>query len=405
MKIMIVTDNPNLHTGMAKVGGEIATSLSKYGHEVVYMGWNMYPEEQKEWPFKLIPVSTGAFGKEAFDSIVLQERPDVVLTIGDPWMYDYIGDRTVCKTRNLFKWVGYVAVDGEKIGGGLPDFWGSIIPKMDEVVAYTSYGKKALESSFTDLKDKVSIIYHGVNEKVFHPLPEETILKCKSQFNLQDKFLFLTVARNQGRKNWSELFKAWKIIQEENSCPGAMFWPHTYFYDNAGHNIDDLLITYGLDKTKSVIFFSQVARGNSATKLADIKQLNMLYNMADALVSVGGEGFGLPVIEAMGTKTPCVVLDHSATKELGADGRSIKIPATFYLTGRYLTERPISNPREIADAMIKMYKEETERKQIAEKGYSFAMNYTWEKIGKEWALYFDKLETPTEYPLVLKEVS
>jgi glycosyltransferase involved in cell wall biosynthesis len=287
----------------------------------------------------------------------------------------------------------------------LPNFWNKIINSMDKVVAYTNYGKEAVLKSFPHLEKDLEVIYHGVDEKTFHLLPKEKTTSFRNRFNLAERFIFLVVARNQGRKNWAELFKAWKIVQEKGLCPGAVLWPHTYFYDPAGHNIDDLLETLDLANSKSIVFFSQIGRGNSFLKMCKVEELNILYNMADALISVGGEGFGLPVIEAMATKTPCGVLNESATKELGGEGRSFLIESSYYLLGRYLTERPIPSPENIAKVMQQIYQDAEKRKEAAEKGYSFAMENTWTKIGEKWKRYFDCLESPTKYPMVLEEVT
>ena len=405
MKILIVTENPSSHTGMAKVGGEIAKILRNVGHEIVYLCCGSASIEPAKWPFKLIARAGDSWGKDIFDDIIYAERPEVVLTIGDPWFFDYLANNNICRSRELFQWVGYIAIDGEKIGGGLPNFWAPIVGRMDKIVAYTNYGRNALLKSFPKLQGKIDVIYHGVDESVFYPLSEIDVQRNKAIQAIKGKFVFLVVARNQGRKNWPELFKAWKIIHDEKLCPNAMLWPHTYFYDRAGHNMDDMLDTFGLSGTSSVVFFQQIARGGGFTQLLPMRDLNGLYNMADALISVGGEGFGLPVLEAMATKVPCIVLNHSATSELGAEGRAFLAEPTHYLTGKYLTERPVPSPKEIIRVMERAYNEEETRKNMSEKAYKFAMEHTWSRVGKKWELFFDKLETPTKYPMVLEEVT
>jgi len=407
MKVLVMTENPCTHTGMAKVGGAVATCIKNAGHEVVYLCCGSKEIVQKDWPFKLIPSEGDAWCKDIFDNVIYGERPDVVLTIGDPWFFEHLADPRACRSRMLFQWVGYTAVDGEKIGGGLPTFWNHIINAMDRVIAYTNFGRDALLKSFPDLKDKISVIYHGVNEKDFYPQSKEEKDAFRAKHNLGDKFIFLVVARNQGRKNWPELFKAWKIIQEEAMCPGAMFWPHTYFYDPAGHNIDDLLATFKLGESSSIAFFSQIARGDSFLNLTPVKELNNLYNAANVLVSIGGEGFGLPVIEAMATKTPCILLNHSATGELAGknDERAITVEPSHYLTGKYLTERPIPDPKELARIMQMVCNTPEQSERVVEKAYEFALENTWERVGEKWKGFFDVLENPTKYPIILEEVT
>ena len=406
MRILLMTDNPGLCTGMGKVGREIALALHAGGHEVLYIGWCRSAPFQQKWPFDLYPVENSTFGKEAFDRIVAQRRPDVVMTIGDPWMYGYIADRNVCKTRGLFQWVGYIAVDGEKIEGGLPNFWKGIVNDMDRIVAYTEYGKNALLKTFPERKNEIDVVYHGVDDKIFHPIPEEERNILRKRYGIENKFVFLSVARNQGRKNWPQLFKAWKIIIENKMCPNAVLWPHTYFYDRSGHNMDDLLDTFGLDDTQSVIFFDKIAHGDNSIDLIPEVGLNSLYNASDVLVLVGGEGFGLPIIEAMAVKLPCLVLGDSASGELAGAGdeRAVTIAPKYYATGKYLTERPVVDSEELAQRMKTIYDASEQRKGVIEPAYSFALDHTWEKIGKKWIKWFDKFSNPTSYPLILEEI-
>lgn len=404
MKILLLTDNPNISTGMARVGEYIATGLAAAGHKISYIGWYKECEDKKKWPFTLYPCANSTFGKDIFDEVVLRERPDVVLTIGDPWMYDYIADSRSCKTRGLFQWVGYTAVDGESYEGGLPDFWSQSILNMDKVIAYTEYGRQALLKTFPEIEKRLDMIYHGFDEKVYYPFNQQEIVAQKAKLGLSDKFLFLSVARNQGRKNWPEIFKAWRKVMDRGNCPNAYFWPHTYFYDNAGHNIDNIIKAYGLMGNGHIVFSDTIAHHSHPTKLLPENMLNTLYNCADVFLSASGEGFGLPIIEAMGTKTPCIVANESATKELGAEGRALRIKTSVYVTGKYMTERPIPDVDDMVNHIEKLYADAELRKDIAQKAYDFALNHTWAKAIEKWKAYFDKFAHPMLSPFVMEEL-
>ena len=405
MKIICMTDSPNIKTGMARVGREIALGLCEAGHEVVYIGWYRDAPDTQKWPFKLIPSENKHYGEDVFDRTIVAERPDYVLTIGDPWMYSYIADKRKCRTRDLFQWIGYVAVDGHTVNGTLPVFWDKVINDMDRVVAYTNYGKNVLLKSFPNIVDRLSMIYHGVKTDTYYPLPEQSIEKVREQFIVKDKFVFLIVARNQGRKNWSEVFKAWKIIQDDNLCPNAVLWPHTYFYDRSGYNMDDIIDTFGLDKTKSIVFFDTIARSENPMSMVPDKVLNQLYNASDCLISLGGEGFGLPIIENMACRKPSILIDHSAPAELGANGRALLVKVKNYATGLYLTERPMPDVDDIVDKCVTIYKDAELRRDMSKNAYEFATQYDWKDIGIQWDEYFKDLTYPTKKPLILAEVS
>lgn len=404
MKILLMSDNVNLDTGMARVGEHIAMGLVAAGHKVSYIGWYKECENKKEWPFKLYPCSNANFGRDIFDDVILADRPDVVLTIGDPWMYDYIANPQLCRTRGLFQWVGYVAVDGETFEGGVPDFWSQAILNMDKVVAYTEYGRQALLKTFPQIEKRLDMIYHGFNEKIYYPMDPQAIAAQKEKLGIGDKFLFLSVARNQGRKNWPEIFKAWRKVIDRGNCPNAYFWPHTYFYDNAGHNLDNLIKAYGIESKGRIMFSDTIAHHSHPTKLFPENMLNILYNCADVFLSASGEGFGLPIIEAMGTKTPCIVANESATKELGAEGRALKIKTSVYVTGKYMTERPIPDVDDMVNHIETMYADEVLRRDMAQKAYTFALEHTWDKAVERWKAYFERFAHPMLSPFIMEEL-
>ena len=55
-------------------------------------------------PFKVYHTSNQYYGQDVFDKVVWQEKPVLVLTIGDSWMCDYIANPNICRTRRSFLW-------------------------------------------------------------------------------------------------------------------------------------------------------------------------------------------------------------------------------------------------------------------------------------------------------------
>ncbi|GAF99545.1 unnamed protein product, partial [marine sediment metagenome] len=55
MKVLIMTDNPNVPTGMGKVGRELALGLHKRGYKVAYLGWFTGSGIEEKMPFKVYP--------------------------------------------------------------------------------------------------------------------------------------------------------------------------------------------------------------------------------------------------------------------------------------------------------------------------------------------------------------
>lgn len=410
MKILIMTDSLNNPTGLGRVGREIAMGLVEKGYEIGYLGWFHDSESRLKTPpgVKYWYTNNKGYGSDVLDTVVNRFQPDILLTIADFWNLWYINDPNVCRTRRFFQWCGYIAVDGEPINGGLPPGIIKLIEDIDMPVAYTKYAEKAvLKSSFDiETRTRIKTIYHGVDTSVFKPDPVKRA-ELRKKFGLEGKFMFLTVSRNQSRKNIPELFRAWKIFSEMPEFKDkVVFWPHMYFDDPMGWKIGDLMDVLKL-RNNSIMYYEQVAYSDSELHLISDEELAQVYQIADAFILLSGEGFGLPTFEAMATKLPCILLDYAASSELGADGRAEMVPVgnSFTWTGAHLTQRPIPDIDNVIEAMSKVFRDRAHRESIAQKGYDFAVQYTWKKIVNEWAAYFTKKEIPFVAPMELEVVT
>lgn len=411
MKILIMTDSHNLPTGLARVGREIALALQKGGHEVGYLGWF----QRTDIPMNPLPgiqfwfTNNNHYGQDALDGVVNAFQPEVVLTIGDMWNLWYITDPNLCKTRRFFQWCSYVPADGEPLNGGLPPGMKDIVEDVDIPVAYTEYARQACLKTCMDqeTRRKMFTIYHGVDTNLFKPPDPAARRAVRERYGIGDKFVFLTVCRNQSRKNVPEMFRAWKAFIEDPEFAGkAIFWPHMHFEDPMGWRIGDILDILSL-RNNSIMYYDQVAYSRSEFHLMPDKELAELYQIADAFILLSGEGFGLPTFEAMATGLPCILLDYAASSELGADGRAEMVPVhgSMTWTGSHLTQRPIPDIERVKQSMAKVYRDADYRQSIARKGHEFATKFTWEAVGKQWSALFNRQEVPFMAPVEMEVVS
>lgn len=406
-----MTDSFNLPSGQGRVGMELATGLVKRGHDVGYLGWFQMPRisTQSLPGVRFWWTNNNLYGQDALDQVVMEFQPDIVLTVGDFWNLSWITDRSMCRTRHTFQWCSYIPVDGEPLNGGIPPGIRAVIEDIDIPVAYTEYAKAAVLKSIFDqeTRNRIRVIYHGVDTSIYKPIDPKERRAIRESMGIGDKFLFLTVSRNQSRKNIPELLRAWKKFSElPGNVGNVALWPHMNFNDPMGWKILDLLEVLQL-RNHSIMYYNSVANGSHEMQLLPEAELAKLYQIADAFVLVAGEGFGLPTFEAMATKLPCVLLDHSASAELGKGGRSELVPVTgaFTWTGAHLTQRPIPDPDRIVDALSKVYKDREYREMIAENGFKFATQYTWDKVLDDWNTLFLEHEVPFIKPKTLEVIA
>jgi len=403
MKVMIMTDNPNLETGMGRVGKQLANGILKSNkHSVIYLGWFTSPDLPNKMPLKLYSTHNQFYGKDIFESVMQRERPQILITVGDPWMVDYVPDS---QFRSFFKWIMYCPIDGEKIGGGIPEAFYRPIVDCDRFVAYNEYGRDAVLKSLPNIKNKLRMIYHGVETEIYHPEEIEKVEATKEKINLKDMFIFLCVARNQTRKNLPDLLKIFKLFLDKLNPEEKLktyLWLHTYFFDNMGWNLDTIIKDLRLQD--NICMLDKVAFSNNfLDSYVSEENLNDIYNIGDCFILLSSEGFGLPAIEAMACKKPCIFLDHSGLKCLADNDRALKVPVAFNVIGQHLTERPFPDYEACANLMLKIYKDPALRSDLANKAYDWAITQTWKSKAEEFLKVINEFENPMDTTMRLEQ--
>lgn len=402
-----MSDSMFTPTGLGRVARAFVLGLMSHGHQVSHIGWFQRIGLSEPIPKGLVYWGTNDvhYGSKVLDDIVRQAAPEIVITIGDLWNVAYIADQNLCRMRRHFQWCHYIPVDGEPIRGGIPKNLMSVLEDIDIPVAYTNYAKNSVLKSSADpeLRMRIKVIYHGVDTDVFHPLAWDERKRLREAFGVDDKFMFLTVCRNQSRKNIPEMFLAWREFSRmEETRDKVVWWPHTNFTDRAGWNLRDMIDEFDM-KDRTIMYYNEVAFGQSEAMDIPDKELAKLYQIADAFLLVSGEGFGLPIIEAMACRVPCVILDCAAGAELGSNGRAALIPpGNCSVTGMYFTQRFIPRTEDISDAMLKIYRDKSYRDETAQKGYEFAVNHKWEKVISEWNHLIFRQEIPFIQPIEME---
>ena len=123
------------------------------------------------------------------------------------------------------------------------------------------------------------------------------------------KFVIGCVARNQPRKNPDRLIKTFDLVRQK--IPNAVLLLHMDPNDPAAPlSIPNLVRRYNLENK---VFFT----GMTAFHAFDWEQMNEVYNLMDVhFLPTSGEGFGIPIIEAMSAEVPSVATSYTTTSEL-----------------------------------------------------------------------------------------
>ena len=208
-------------------------------------------------------------------------------------------------------------------------------------ITVSEYAKEELSKKLKIPEEKIKVIYHGVDFKVFN--------SNGSKLGAGDYFLH--VSQYQPKKNVNRVIEAYRRIP--NPKPRL------------------LLVVPGFkekieDKEITVI-----------TEPLNSSRLAVLYKNAMAFVFPSlHETFGMPIVEAMACGCPVITSNTTACKEI-ADNAA-------FLVNPYSVEQ-------ISSAMKELMEKINLRKRLAELGLERAKNFSWERSAMKHLKVFKKV--------------
>lgn len=198
--------------------------------------------------------------------------------------------------------------------GGLPDEWVRNLELVDEVWCYTSYVRDCFVASGVPA-EKLRVIPLGVDTNRFTPDgPRYPLRTTKST-----KLLFL--GGTIQRKGIDVLLDAYTSTFGPNDdvCLVVKSTGADTVYRN--RNADERIRTLACESSMPAI--------ELITDDLSPEEIAALYRACDALVHpYRGEGFGLPIAEAMACALPVVVTDHGAARDFCDADTAFLLPAT-----------------------------------------------------------------------------
>jgi glycosyltransferase involved in cell wall biosynthesis len=396
LRIGILSDSPFFVTGYATIASNIANILSNKGHDVIYfangyMGQNIIPgatfEDGRKLNFTILGGGREQYFKDLLPIYTKQYNLDVLLILLDTFMlYPWFLQLDLSPAKVIF----YYPSDG---GSGMPLGCEQILKKVDLAVAMAKFGQKQVKDMYNI---NTSYIPHAVFTNVFYPLRKEEKLLLKERWGLKNKFIVGSVFRNQGRKMADRTIKAFALFARNN--PDAILFLHTDPQDAAQvFDLYQLILRY---KIENRVLFS----GMKFFKGFTYAQMNEVYNLMDVFIlTTSGEGFGIPIIEAMSCGVPVLATDYTTTRELVINNKAgLGIPLVGTedienpdvheneildgtLTGSWNVERGICSVKKANEA-LQLLKHNP--KMIDEMGNNGRLavirDYDWNRIGEDW---------------------
>lgn len=390
-----MTTSSSITTGYGILGKNLIKGLLKEKVDIKYLGGQNIGHQKEDYQLSILD---DIFGSDALDFYTKLYGIDYVLTIIDNWAQPYHYLPKLLKQLKV-RHICHCTVNSLPI----PQILISKIKDADFWVAPSKFVEKALLDAGFDPK-RVCYVPHGIDSKIFKPLPMLEVTKHKEMIGYKDKFVFLAVATNKGfEKNWHGLFYAYKIFLTINpeAKEHTVLHCHTSPVYPEGYDLLQLSKMYGISENIRFLHGFSMNAGFPQEEMAK------LYNVADCLVSsTMGESFGLPLLESMACGVPCIAPNHTTGSELVgepetgllADLLKMKNGQEYGWTGPTITDKWLVDPYALAECMTQIYKDKKLRTKFSKNALEFAKGFDWKKvIIKKWLDFLKYVESFREH--------
>jgi len=233
--------------------------------------------------------------------------------------------------------------------------------RADGIITISQFTKNQLVERFSVEKEKVKVIYLGLDHKYYSEIPPEDIEEIRKKFSLPQSFI-LFVGAIEPRKNLMSLIEALKIIHRRYEKINLVL------VGRKGQAYRDLEKKIALSELESWV--------RMVGYLPDEK-VRIFYRLASIFAfSSLHEGFGLPLLEAMASGLPVVASRSSAIPEIAKDGALYFHP---------------EDPEDIADKIILALSDKNVYQNIKAKGKGRAKDFDWRITANETLQFYESL--------------
>jgi len=403
MKICILSDSIFIPTGYRNNALQLAQHLTKQGHEVHYMA-NSYIGMQlnnaelydgTKINFKIYGEMQNQYFRNTMSHIIKSVQADRFIILLDTFML-HGNDRWFLNVdTSPAKTFFWFPTDG---GGGLPLGCENILKKVNVPVAMSEFGQKQVRDYHGITTNHIP---HCVDTEKFFRLDDNKRNQLRAKFGLHDKFVIGVVARNQPRKQLDKTLKIMCKIRDR--IPNAVLFMHLDADDPAQPlwNMRSMIRKFNLENR---VVFS----GMKAFQGVPDNEMINIYNLMDCfLLTTSGEGFGIPIIEAMACEVPVLATDYTTTPELvikNKAGFGINLTGVDTInmfdnhskvydsnvmngtiTGSWEVERAICDINDAANKLEILYKDPSLRKEMGKNGFKAVKSkYDCKIVLQQW---------------------
>lgn len=240
------------------------------------------------------------------------------------------------------------------------------IAQASHIVAVSEYTRDMVQKYFHLPTDKISVIYNGIDNKIFYPLDNfiDTVgyQAVRQDLKLKDQHpIVLYVGSEHPRKNLGVALQA--FVRLKAARPDALFI-----------KVGLPGITSGRAETLRLIDELGIRQAVRFVPHASPARLNELYNLADVFIYPSTfEGFGLPVLEAMAAGTPVICSNATSLPEVAGSAAIMHAP---------------EDVDSFASSLLRVTQDADKRAELRAAGIEQAKKFSWDKtVEQTYTIY------------------
>jgi len=227
----------------------------------------------------------------------------------------------------------------------------------DRIIAISKQTKNDIIEFFGIDQGKIDVVYQGCNTVFQKKADTKQVSWIRKKYSIPDEYL-LYVGTVEKRKNLLSIVKALKI--SNINIPLVVVGRPTSYTEQVKNYIRN-------KNMKNILFIEHV----------DTIELPVFYQNAKIFIYPSiFEGFGIPIQEALFSKTPVITSKTGCFPEAGG-------PGSVYID-------PV-NAEDLANAILKLLKDTAFSEKVVSEGYNYAQNFTNEKIANNLIEVYKKI--------------
>lgn len=227
----------------------------------------------------------------------------------------------------------------------------NIIDRCRKIITVSNFEKGRIQQQFGFPDSKIAVIYNGYSEH-FKKIADTVSVTAK-YIDTTDYIFFL--GNTDPKKNVPGTLKAYSIYLQKSAKKMPLL-----IADISYNALNSILCDNGIENIRDKIICSGYISN---------KDLPYIYNGAYSFLYTSyRESFGIPLLESMACGTPVITGNSSALPEI-AGSRALMVDVT--------------NPENIANAMLKLENDKNFYNSVVEYGLNRAKLFSWEHTAKE----------------------